>query len=351
MSCQSRLLPPGDYHARAVISVDGRKITRSSGPFRITRRPPRLRPTLRARARRERRAAGPFTVRSRRFPTRHRADAAGRGFFVDRMSAGESSARCRRTSRSTRARADSIARSKPRRPGHALATAFLQGLTLYARGDLEAAVVKFRESLRIDSEFFPAAFYMGACYAAGGRDRDASAAWQTSLVSETDAPFVYTLLGDACSASAQSIRRSSPQRGDGRWPDDPGIQMRLGAALAMSGKSSEALRVLDAYLEKHPGDAEQLFLALRVIYEAHAADVPSTRQSRTAPASIATRPPTPPPRDPSWRWSSSGRSSWHAADSSPLSLIIAPLSAVVSAVLTRAPGRLSNVTGGQHASP
>ena len=56
---------------------------------------------------------------------------------------------------------------------------------------------QFRETLRLDSEFFPAAFYLGSCYAAGGRDHEAAGAWQTSLVTESDAPFIYTLLGDA----------------------------------------------------------------------------------------------------------------------------------------------------------
>ena len=145
--------------------------------------------------------------------------------------------------------------------------------------------MKFRESLKIDSEFFSAAFYLGACYAAGGRDRDAAAAWQTSLVSETDVPIVYALLGDALLRQRQIDQAIDVlNEATGRWPDDPGIQKRLGAALAMSGKSSEALRVLDAYLDKHPGDAEQLFLALRVIYEAHAAgrfvDTPEQDRAR-----------------------------------------------------------------------
>jgi predicted Zn-dependent protease len=156
--------------------------------------------------------------------------------------------------------------------GHPLATAFLQGMTLYARGELEAAAVKFREALRIDSEFFPAAFYLGACYAAGGRDREASAAWQTSLVTESEAPFVYPLLADALLRQRQiDPAIEILNEATARWPDDPQVQMRLGSALAMAGKGPEALAVLDTYLTRHPGDADRLFLALRIIYEAHAA--------------------------------------------------------------------------------
>ncbi len=75
--------------------------------------------------------------------------------------------------------------------------AFLCGLALYSKGELEPAAARFREALRLDSEFFPAAFYLGSCYAAGGRDQEAVGAWQLALVTESDAPFIYTLLGDA----------------------------------------------------------------------------------------------------------------------------------------------------------
>ena len=78
-----------------------------------------------------------------------------------------------------------------------LATVFLTGLSLYAKGDLEAAAAKFRDAIKLDFEFFPAIFYLGSCYAAGGRDRQAVGAWQSSLVTESDAPFIYTLLADA----------------------------------------------------------------------------------------------------------------------------------------------------------
>ena len=68
-----------------------------------------------------------------------------------------------------------------------------------------------------------------------------------------------------------------------RWPDDGEVQKRLGAALAMNGNASGALRVLDGYLDKHPDDTERLFLALRVIYEANASGRPvdSREQDRS----------------------------------------------------------------------
>lgn len=40
-------------------------------------------------------------------------------------------------------------------------------------------------------EFFPAAFYLGASFAAAGRDRAAAAVWQMGIGSETRLPIVY----------------------------------------------------------------------------------------------------------------------------------------------------------------
>jgi predicted Zn-dependent protease len=46
------------------------------------------------------------------------------------------------------------------------------------------------------------------------------------------------------------------------------VQLRLGTALAMSGKPAEALGILEPYLQKHPEDQDRRFLALRTLYEA-----------------------------------------------------------------------------------
>ena len=123
------------------------------------------------------------------------------GFFLDRMNAADAAGSAIADAKA--GRFDEAAEASVKAGGsERLASVFLNGLALYARGQLEAAAGQFREALRLDSEFFPAAFYLGSCYAAGGRDREAAGAWQTSLVTEGDAPFVYTLLGDALAPPA-----------------------------------------------------------------------------------------------------------------------------------------------------
>ena len=264
------LLPPGDYVARAVISVNGREAGRVHRPFRV--------PTARAV-----RASSPLgTAPGARpiIPFISRPDTFERssvlappvvGFFMERMDFGAAGAA---------GGADAIEAARAGRFEKAiatlesagnqqLATTFLAGLSQLAKGDLEGAAQKFRESLRLNSSFFPAAFYLGACYAAGGRDRQAVGAWQTSLVTESDAPFIYTLLADAYIRlrelpSAQDILVEARKL----WPDSDQIQLRLGTVLALAGKGAEALAVLQPYLDRNPDDHERHFVVLRLLYEA-----------------------------------------------------------------------------------
>ena len=156
-----------------------------------------------------------------------------------------------------------------------VAPVFLHGLALLARRDLEAAAARFRESLRLDSEFFPAAFFLGACYAAGGRDREAVGAWQTSLVAEDEAPFVWTLLGDALLRLNEGVQAAEILReAASLWPEDDQIRVRLGLAYVMSGGGADALATLDPYFDRHPEDHARLFVAMRLLYEATAAGRP-----------------------------------------------------------------------------
>jgi predicted Zn-dependent protease len=54
----------------------------------------------------------------------------------------------------------------------------------------------------------------------------------------------------------------------GIWPDSEEVQVRMAAALSMSGRRAEAMQLLEPYLAKHPEDADRHFLGLRTLYEA-----------------------------------------------------------------------------------
>ena len=270
------LLPPGSYVVRAMISVDGREVGQVFRPFQITRP-----------ARTATDASRPVTVApkvSAPVPLATRIGAFDRssvlspqvvGFFLERLgaAAGDSPASVRPAVEDVRAGRFAEAMQTLGNGGDdQLAVVFLKGLVLLSRGELNPAANKFRDALRIDSEFFPAAFYLGACYAAGGRDREAAGAWQTSLVTESNAPFIYSLLGDALLRLRdveQAIDILTEARA--KWPSDDQIAPRLATALVMGSRSADALPILDSYLARHPDDTERLFLALRSLYEARAA--------------------------------------------------------------------------------
>ena len=77
------------------------------------------------------------------------------------------------------------------------AGAFLKGLTLLSENKLEPAAAAFRDAIRLAPDFYPAMVYLGACYAAGGKDKEAAAAWRTALIREGDAPELHAMLADA----------------------------------------------------------------------------------------------------------------------------------------------------------
>jgi tetratricopeptide (TPR) repeat protein len=280
------LLPPGDYVARAVVSTDGQKVGQVVRPFRVGKMAAAIskaKPTT----------LGTRMTSVRTIPVASRTDRFDRasvltpqvvGFFVDRLNVsarGEANpepivehARAGRFDDAVRALSSS---------GPSVSAAFLSGLAAYSRGELEPAAAKFREALRLDSEFFPAAFYLGSCYAAGGRDQDAVGAWQLALVTESEAPFIFTLLGDALlrlrevDQALEILNQAAAE-----WPDNDEVQVRIGAALAMAGKRADALLKLEPYLEKHPQDVERHFFTLRLLYEARTDGRPirSTNEDR-----------------------------------------------------------------------
>lgn len=270
------LLPPGEYVARAVLSVDGKKVGQVIRPMRVGRTvvtPVRTSSALALRSPTAR-APIPFVSRIEKFDRGAVLASPVVSFFLERMNFG---------ARGEPNAAPALEHAHAGRFDDAVKTlgtgtvpsTFIGGLALYAKGDLEAAANKFRETLRLDSEFFPAAFYLGSCYAAGGRDQEAVGAWQLSLVTESEAPFIYTLLGDALLRlrdTQQALQILNEAQGI--WPESEEVQVRMAAALSMAGRKPEALLILEPYLAKHPEDAERHFLGMRMLYEARTENKP-----------------------------------------------------------------------------
>jgi hypothetical protein len=147
-----------------------------------------------------------------------------------------------------------------------------------ARADLERAAQRFRDSLRADADFLPAAIFLGACYALGGRDQEAAGAWQTALIGIDDDPRLFGLIVDARlragdAAGAEDIAAEAEKR----WPADAGLRERRAIVALARGRVAEGLTALDA-LEQPSTDL--LFAALRILHGARAAGLTVEDPSR-----------------------------------------------------------------------
>jgi predicted Zn-dependent protease len=146
---------------------------------------------------------------------------------------------------------------------------FLAGLAELAHGDVNRAASDFAQALKTVPGFFPAAFYLGACYASGGQDREAATIWRTTLITDPGAPWIYTVLADALLRSNETAQALNLLRETRKlWPENDEVLMRLGTALSKAGQPDQAVKTLDGYLTRHPDDAERRLLVMRLLYEA-----------------------------------------------------------------------------------
>jgi VWFA-related protein len=291
-----RLLPPGDYVAVVDVRDGSRLLGRRYQPLRLERATPAAgdssdsAPEVRVRF-----VAGDSSSLVKTFSRRDVLGTEALAFFVGRMRRADRAIATAGVTSSAEAvesgQFDAALAALKDLPSDSLSVAFLKGLALLGKNELEPAAREFREAVRIADDFLPAAFYLGACYAAGGRDSEAVGAWQTALITESDARIVYDVLVDALLRTEdadQAIEILGEARQ--RWPDDATFVPRLAAAQAMRQNRSEALATLEGYLDAHRSDTEALALAIRLLYEAHAAGraVKSAAADRELAAAYAT---------------------------------------------------------------
>src|SRR4051812_9089633 len=148
------------------------------------------------------------------------------------------------------------------------AAAFLRGIDLFAKGQLDPAAAQLQLAAGPRRQFFPAAFYLGAVFATAGRDRDAAGTWQLALGTEPRPAIAYTLAADARirdnqPAAAIDILKAAYER----TPTDDEIGRRLAMAYLMTSGYGEALPILQGYLSRHAADQDFLFAGVVAQYE------------------------------------------------------------------------------------
>ncbi len=276
------LLPPGDYFAVALVSDGKRRLGRRYEPVHLDRGVPAA-PSADAAAAGA--AGGAPRVRFtpglssaalvKSFARTDVLTPPALAFFADRLKAADASPPAAAAAAMGDLRAgrfDAVLAGLNDIPSDRLSPAFLKGVALLAKGQLEPAAAELRQALRIADDFLPAAFYLGACYAAGGQDVEAVGAWQTALVTEGGARIVYDVLADALLRLDQAEEAIEIiNEAHARWPDDDVLLLRLAVGQAMLQRRADAVATLRPYLESHRADTEATALALRLIYDAHAA--------------------------------------------------------------------------------
>jgi len=163
------------------------------------------------------------------------------------------------------------------------AAAFLKGLDLYVKGQLEQAATQLNVAAGPRRAFFPAALLLGATLAATGRDRDAASAWQLAFGSAVRPRLAYEWFADA------RLRDGQPQSVVDvlgpiwqRVPANEPLAERLGTALVMLGRFDAALPLLEDVLERTPGSQDGLVAAIAARVESAAeAGRPLTPAERT----------------------------------------------------------------------
>jgi VWFA-related protein len=273
-----RMLPPGGYFARARVKSGGEVLGDLRRPF-----------TLKAAAVTETVVAGAATddatIVGHTSPARTAARlvaAAPRftmdnvlapdvlGSFLDRVAArpDASSPMIRDLVRDARADVGKLYISDVLAAQYPVA-AFLKGLSLLSQNKLELAAGSFRSAIRASPDFYPAIVYLGACYAAGGNDKEASGAWRTALIKEGDALPLHRLLADSLIRQDKGeLALETLDNARSRWPADDGVKRRFVLAAMLAGEFADGLQTLDDLVARKAEDESSLTAGLLILYEA-----------------------------------------------------------------------------------
>ena len=168
--------------------------------------------------------------------------------------------------------------------------AFVRGLSLLAQRRLDNAANEFRAALRAAPDFYPAMVYLGACYAAGGKDREAAGAWQTALIGEGDTVRLHILLAESLLRQGKGDQALEVlERARDRWPDDEEVQKRFATAAIAAGRYVDGIETVDDLLSAGRDDEPLLALALLALYEAsvNGAPIVGPEQDRVRMARFA----------------------------------------------------------------
>ena len=120
--------------------------------------------------------------------------------------------------------------------GDQSAGSILRGIELLMKGDLNPAANQFGVALRNPADAPIASFFLGACYAAAGRDKEAVAAWERARAAKLQLPALQLVIADAWLRLGQPADALEPLRQAlERQPQDDDIRRNLAVAQSHLG--------------------------------------------------------------------------------------------------------------------
>lgn len=149
--------------------------------------------------------------------------------------------------------------------GEEAVRAVLSGLALLGVGDPSSAV-QFQRAVLLGAPVAPSRLLSGFARSLQGRDADAIAAWQEALKAGAPRPLIAPLLLDAYVRRGDYAAGSAVIGETPATPVDPGWLRNVGAIAIATSRESEAIKILDAHLVKHPHDQHAQWLRLQALY-------------------------------------------------------------------------------------
>ena len=247
-----RELTPGEYYLRATLSSPGppgtsviKKVARA---FRVAPTP-----ATSASGSSTTTTGAPLAVAPRAVSLSVRDELFARGFRPEDVSRGDATARFRET----------VA------PG--ARSAFDEGVASLAARDTAKAEQAFRSVLDAalaGTDNTAALAYLGATYAAAGRDPEAISIWQIALIEGSEFPQLYEWLADAFMRLRNvSEARAILEEANRKWPAETRFEKPLAIVLAKLGMVRDAVAMLERFLTQRQDDTDALYLGVEWMYQ------------------------------------------------------------------------------------
>jgi tetratricopeptide (TPR) repeat protein len=152
--------------------------------------------------------------------------------------------------------------------GDQAAGSMLRGLEFLSKGQLNPAATQFGVALRSPADSAIASFYLGACFAAGGRDKDAVAAWERARVAKLALPNLQVVLADGWLRMGQPAQALDPlKEALEKQPQNDAVRKNLAIALSYLGLHEQSYPTIKPYLQRNSSDIDALMVALHALYQ------------------------------------------------------------------------------------